>query len=426
MNIKSSKCYKFLSRNGLIVSVLVGVAVGFALGFGLRGVGPSDDAITWIGLPGEIYMRLLKMLLLPLVVATIITGTASMDPKSNGRISAVSFCYILVSVAIGAIIAIILFFVFQPGKGVEIAAADYSNSVQRNIRTSDMFADMIRNFFPENIVTVCFQKSQTKYSASTRVVLVNGTNSSITDEHKFVSSTSSLNILGLIVACLFFGITASNLGERAELFIKFFEVISIMVMYIMNWVIWLTPIGVASLIATGILKASDIETVFSSLGIFVLAHSLGIVFHQLVLIPVTYFITTRKNPLTFMGFCLRPCLSVFGPPSTAVGIPDMLKTLGENLHVDSRVSNFFVPVAASLARCGSCIFICLSSLFLTQLEGMSIDASKVVIIGLLSTAGALAVPPVPSASIVSILVVLTSVDIEVSNVGLLIALEWYK
>lgn len=59
----------------------------------------------------------------------------------------------------------------------------------------------------------------------------------------------------------------------------------------------------------------------------------------------------------------------------------MLKTLGENLHVDSRVSNFFVPVAASLARCGSCIFICLSSLFLTQLEGMSIDASKVVIIG---------------------------------------------
>lgn len=59
----------------------------------------------------------------------------------------------------------------------------------------------------------------------------------------------------------------------------------------------------------------------------------------------------------------------------------MLKTLDENLHVDKRISNFFVAVAASLARCGSCIFICLSALFLAQLEGMSMNASKVVIIG---------------------------------------------
>lgn len=188
----------------------------------------------------------------------------------------------------------------------------------------------------------------------------------------------------------------------------------------------MTPVGVASLITTALLKVSDIESVFTSMGMFVLAHSVGIAFHQLVLIPLAYFITTRKNPLHFMGYCLRPCLSVFGPASVAVGLPDMLKTLDENLHVDRRISNFFVPVAVSIEKCGSCIFICLSALFLAQLEGMNMNASRVVIIGLLSTAGALAVPPVPSSSIVSVLVVLSSIDIQVHNVGLLMALEWYN
>lgn len=59
----------------------------------------------------------------------------------------------------------------------------------------------------------------------------------------------------------------------------------------------------------------------------------------------------------------------------------MLKTLDENLHVDTRVSNFFLPVGASLERCGSCMFICLSALFLAQLDGMTIDTSIVVVIG---------------------------------------------
>ncbi|XP_062602401.1 excitatory amino acid transporter 2-like [Saccostrea cucullata] len=289
-----------------------------------------------------------------------------------------------------------------------------------------MFNIFSRNLFPDNLVTACFQKTQTKYSQSTRVLMMNGTNSSVTVVHKSVSSTGGLNILGLIIACTLFGITASKLGKRADPFTEFFETISIIVIHLLNWIIWMTPVGVASLIATAILKASDIENVFSSLGMFVLAHSVGIIFHQLVLIPITYFIATRKNPFIFLGACLRPWLTVFGPPSTAIGIPEMLKTLDVKLHVDTRISNFLVPVGATLERLGSCIFICLSALFLVQLEGMSLAASKILLIGLLSSVGSLAVPSVPSASIVSVLVVLSSLDVQVHNIGLLMALEWYN
>nr|XP_034338079.1 neutral amino acid transporter B(0)-like [Crassostrea gigas] len=113
-----------------------------------------------------------------------------------------------------------------------------------------------------------------------------------------------------------FGVTASNLEDRAEPFLTFFDTMTILVIRLLNWIIWLTPVEVASLITTALLKASDIESVFTSMGIFVLTHSIGIAFHQVVLIPLAYFTTTRKNPLYFMGYCVRPCLSVFGPPST--------------------------------------------------------------------------------------------------------------
>ncbi|XP_052714335.1 excitatory amino acid transporter-like [Crassostrea angulata] len=426
MTDHQSKCFGFLSRNALIISVLIGVAVGFAFGFGLRLLEPSSDALTWIGLTGEIYMRLLKMTILPLIVSSIITGTASMNARTNGRLGAVSFCYILVTTAVGAVIAIILFILIQPGKHVNLSMSKDRTTVGRNIETSDMFADMIRNLFPDNIVTACFQKTLTKYSHISDTVTINSTNSSITEVQKILSSTSGVNTMGLIIACLMFGVTASNLEERAQPFIAFFETIYILVASLLNWIIWLTPVGVASLITTALLKASDIESVFTSMGMFVLAHSIGIAFHQLVLIPLTYFFTTRKNPLYFMGYCLRPWLTVFAPPSSAIGIPEMLKTLDENLHVDKRVSNFFVPLGASLERCGSCLFICLSALFLAQLDGMILDTSKVVIIGLLSTAGSMATPSVPSSSVVSILVVLSSIDIQVHSIGLLMALEWYN
>ena len=78
-----------------------------------------------------------------------------------------------------------------------------------------------------------------------------------------------------------------------------------------------TPIGVASLIATALLKASDISSVFRSAGMYVLAHSIGIFFHM-SLTPLAYFITTRKNPLRFLSACLRPWITVFAPPSTYV------------------------------------------------------------------------------------------------------------
>ncbi|XP_022335624.2 excitatory amino acid transporter 2-like isoform X1 [Crassostrea virginica] len=425
MDHQRSKCYKFLFDNGLIITVSIGVALGFAFGLGLRHLTPSNDAITWIGLPGEIYMRLLKMMILPLVISTIITGTSSMDVRSNGRIGALSFGYIVITNSLGTLIGIVVFLIIQPGNDVTGFVSEENGTAQTDIETSDMFADMIRNLFPDNLITACFQKTQTKYSHDAKVVSVNGTNSSTSVVNKTVSTTGGVNILGLILASTLFGITASKLGKRVKAFTEFFETISFIIIRLLNWVIWVTPIGVASLIATALLKASDISSVFRSAGMYVLAHSIGIFFHM-SLTPLAYFITTRKNPLRFLSACLRPWFTVFASTSTAIGIPEMLKTLDLKLHVDTRVSNLVVPLGAAMERMGSCVFIVVSALFLIQLEGISLPGSKILLIGLLTAAGSLAIPSVPSSSVVAVLIVLSSLDIQVHNIGIVFALEWYN
>ncbi|XP_061198274.1 excitatory amino acid transporter 2-like [Saccostrea echinata] len=413
-----------LRTNALLLFVLVGIGVGLGVGFGLRKHKPSEDVILWIGLPGEVYMRLLKMTILPLIVSTIITGTATIDPKSNGRITSITFAYILIINAFGAILGIIMYFIFKPGEGItnDISMERAVSFTTTKVETSDMFADMIRNLFPENMITACFQKTQTMtYITKTKTEL----NVTTTTKRKEITTAAGVNILGLIVVSTLFGIAASKLRNIVKPFLDFFYAVSHLVIMALNWIIMLTPIGVTSLIASAILKVSNLETVFNSLGMYVLALSIGMGLHLLGVIPLLYFIATRKNPLYYIAVSLRAWMTVFAVASSAIGMPELLKVVETKLHVDKRISRYTVPLGVALTRAGSTQFISLSSLFLMNLEGLTPSAPTIVLVWLLTTVSSLAIPSIPSAGIVTVLIILSSLNMDVTNIGLLMALEWY-
>ncbi|KAL8572800.1 hypothetical protein ACOMHN_024976 [Nucella lapillus] len=139
----SGRCGKILHANLLVILTLAGVVVGFLLSFGLRTLQPSVDAIIWIGLPGEVYMRMLKMMILPLIICSVITGTASLDPKGNGRVSMVALNYMTLTNIIPCYLATALACLINPGAGVKLleASEQMTNGV---METQDIFADLIR------------------------------------------------------------------------------------------------------------------------------------------------------------------------------------------------------------------------------------------------------------------------------------------
>ncbi|KAK7098760.1 excitatory amino acid transporter-like [Littorina saxatilis] len=420
-------CRDFLRVNLLVILTVVGVIVGFIVGFGIRTLQPSQDAVIWIGLPGEVYMRMLKMMILPLIICSVITGTASLDPKCNGKVSAVALTYLMATNCISCVVAIAMAFAIKPGLGVE--QTEVSEKVSGQVmETSDIFVDLIRNLFPDNVVSACFEKALTKYSQveSHTVTNVSGqlVNQTVITKVKGVGTAPATNVLGLVLCCMVFGMATTAVGPAGRPFFAFFNSANEVIMRILRWFVWTTPVGVASLIAVALLGTGDLGKAVRSLGMFAVTVTSSLAAYQFLVVPLYFFALTRQNPFTLLLTLGRPWMVSFAAASSAIAIPETLHSLEHVNHVDRRITRFVVPFAASINRDGSSIFIAVSCIFIAQLSGMDLNAAKIVLLWVLTTVISVAIPSVPSAGVVSVLINLTALNIPADSIGLLFAMEW--
>ncbi|XP_071099647.1 excitatory amino acid transporter-like [Haliotis cracherodii] len=422
------RCFRVIRSNLLVILTFVGVTVGFVIGYCVRLATPSQDALIWIGLPGEMYMRMLKMMILPLIICSVIAGTASLDPKCNGRVSLISLFYIITTNAIPALVSIAITIAIKPGNGVDLTSGS-EKTITQIMETQDIFADLIRNLFPDNIVTACFKQAQTKYLVTEKVVMVNESgdiiNNTVVDVVKTVGSAESTNVLGLVICCMIFGMATTALGDVGKPFFIFFHSTSEIIMKILRWLIWFTPVGVASLIAEALARAGNLSSTFRSLGMFALVVCVGLAVYQLIVQPILFFLVTRINPYRRLITFGRPWMVTFATASSAIAIPETLTILeGKDNKVDKRIARFVVPFAASINRDGSVVYISAACIFIGQLTGVDMDATKILLIWMLTLVISVAIPSVPSASIVAVLINLTALGIPSDSIGLLFALEW--
>lgn len=422
----ASKITKFIGQNLMLILTFAGIIIGFSLGFGIREINPSNDALLWIGMPGELFLRLLKLLILPLIVCSVISGSASLDPKSNGRMSGISFSYIIITnvlaCALGAIIAIIV----KPGEGFGLSSSTRNSAL---MQTQDIFADLLRNVCPENMVKASFSKSQTVNTVSKRDVTFNTTNGTTSEVVKVitktVTDTSGTNVLGLITICTLVGIAAGRLNRKVKVFIQFFQGGTEVILKILRWVLWITPLGISSLIAVSIAGIQDITVVFEQLGMFVLAVTAGIVIHQFIFLPLLLITLTRRNPFAYLISMARVWMLTFAATSTAVAIPEMLQACEHKNNIDKRVSRFVIPFCVTLNADGSALYISTAAIFIANITGTPLSTADYVIICVLTGVATLALPSVPSSSIVTLVMVLTSLNIPADQISLLFAVEWY-
>lgn len=417
----TAKVITCLRREALLLLTLLGVCLGFGIGFAIREADPSDDTLMWIGLPGQLYLRTLRMMIVPLIICSVIAGTSSLDPKMNGKITLVSFVYIFFTNMFGTILGIVSWLIFQPGKDSGLSDSEESRT---QINTQDIFADLIRNIFPENIFKATFSQDQTKY----REVSASPKNSSAgnvtVDLEKYLGETDGANLLGLIMACTLIGIAASAVKERGKIFVDFFMAASEIVTKVIRWFMWTTPVGVLSLIAAASAGIVDVEKVFRELGLFIAAVVVALALQQILVLPLVLFVTTRRNPAKHMWHVSRAWIIAFATASSAISIPEMITACEHKLKIDSRIVRFVISFCVTLSANGSAVFIACSCLFIANLTGHTPNVGDVIVIGLLVTVSSLAIPSVPSASIVTIIMILSSVDIPAESIALLLALEF--
>ncbi|XP_075153663.1 excitatory amino acid transporter 2 isoform X2 [Haematobia irritans] len=433
---------KWLSDNLMLLVTLSGVMLGVIMGFSLRPLELHEDSIMLISYPGELFMRVLKLMILPLVISSLIAGSASLNARMNGKIALRTLVYFASTSLMNAALGIALVLLIHPGDPDLHNSTDRSTD-KRAVNLLDSLLDLGRNVFPDNLFQATFQQAHTVYLPKPSITAtfnetVNET--SIVDEDpaieaqrqdiepvliRVIQYRSGTNTLGIVFFCLVFGTFLGTIGEKGQVVVDFFSAIFEVVMKMVTCVMWLTPVGISSVIAGKILSVNDLHLVMAQLMWFILTVTIGVVLYQFVIMQAIYYIVVRRNPFKFYAGLIQAMLTAFATASTAAALPVTFRCMNEKLRVDQRITRFVLPIGCNVNMDGTALFISIASIFIAQMSGMTLGFGEIVTVLLTSTAASMSSASVPSAALVLLLVVLTAIDAPVQDVTLLFAVDWF-
>ncbi|XP_033999636.1 17-beta-hydroxysteroid dehydrogenase 14 isoform X2 [Trematomus bernacchii] len=413
------------THNLLLGLTILGVVMGSLFGTLLRYMSVKDyAALTMISFPGDILMRMLKMLILPLIISSLITGLAGLDARSSGRMGSRAMLYYMSTTVIAATLGVILVLSIHPGNPKLRGGGATTSSVPRNPEVSslDAFLDLLRNLFPENLVQACFQQVQTVLKKVP--VMVENQTEPIIENRKKLEYKWGMNVLGLIGFFITFGICMGRMGERGRVMSDFFNVLNEIIMTMVSIIMWYSPVGIASLIAGKIAGIGDLEMVARQLGMYMVTVIVGLVIHGGLILPAIFFAITRKSPITFYSGIFQAWITALGTASSAGTLPVTFRCLEENLKIDKRVTRFVLPIGATINMDGTALYEAVAAIFIAQMNDISLDTGQIITVSMTATLASVGAASIPSAGLVTMLLILTAVGLPTQDISLLIAVDW--
>ncbi|KAI0209105.1 Excitatory amino acid transporter 2 [Lamellibrachia satsuma] len=441
--IQSNKVMRWIKNNLLLVLTVLGVLLGVLIG-GLGRMGsPSEDVIMLISFPGEVLMRMLKMLILPLIVSSMVAGLSQLDPRASGRMGTRALIYYFSTTILAAIVGIICVLSIHPGNPSIKEGLGTGNPTQTTVATLDAFLDLIRNLFPENLLQACFQQVQTTYVPKKVTIIPpsHGANTTTaspmpagwansTEEPSHVEMMRTLefkngmNVLGIIGFCIAFGVIIGQMGQKARAMLDLFKALNEIVMTLVYAIMWYSPVGIMFLIAGKIMSIENLANTATQLGLYMFTVILGLLVHCCGTLTVMYFAITRKNPLVFLKGILQAWITALATASSAATLPITFRCLEENNGIDQRVTRFVLPVGSTVNMDGTALYEAVAAIFIAQMNGIDLNIGQVITISLTATLASVGAASVPSAGLVTMLLVLTAVGLPTQDISLIVSVDW--
>ncbi|XP_051571252.1 excitatory amino acid transporter 2-like isoform X2 [Myxocyprinus asiaticus] len=413
----------WFGRNLLLTLTVLGVIAGTALGMMIRYVPDlSSNSLMLVSFPGDILMRMLKMLILPLIISSLITGLAGLDARSSGRMGSRAMVYYMSTTVIAAVLGVILVLGIHPGNPKLRSSQVSSAPKNQEVSSLDAFLDLIRNLFPENLVQACFQQVQTVLKKV--AVPVQNQTEPILENRKKLEMKWGMNVLGLIGFFITFGICMGKMGERGKLMSDFFNILNEIIMKMVSMIMWYSPVGIASLICGKIAAIGDLEVVARQLGMYMVTVIVGLVIHGGIILPFIFFAVTRKNPFAFYSGIFQAWITALGTASSAGTLPVTFRCLEENLKIDKRVTRFVLPIGATVNMDGTALYEAVAAIFIAQMNDIYLDGGQIVTVSMTATLASVGAASIPSAGLVTMLLILTAVGLPTQDISLLVAVDW--
>ncbi|KAM4743276.1 neutral amino acid transporter B(0) [Anableps anableps] len=416
----SQRVKRIVRANLLVILTVAGVIVGVFIGLGVRSVSLTETQQIYIGFPGEILIRLLKMIIIPLVVCSLVSGAASIDPKALGKLGGWAMLFFLITTLIASSIGVVMAFIIQPGN-VDMNNTtkyddDMSGGVPEKKEVIDSFLDLIRNIFPSNLVSAAFQSYATSYKMKNKT--------GIMEKVPFGVDQEGMNILGLVVFAIVFGVALRKLGDEGEILIKFFNSFNEATMVLVSWIMWYAPLGIMFLVAGKIVEMDDVGKLFTSLGKYIATCMIGHAIHGALVLPGIYFIFTRKNPYTFLWGIVTALATAFGTSSSSATLPLMMKCVEEKNGVSKHISRFILPIGATVNMDGAALFQCVAAVFIAQLNKTSLNFIQVITILVTATASSVGAAGIPAGGVLTLAIILEATGLPTTDISLILAVDW--
>ncbi|KAM7533090.1 hypothetical protein Aperf_G00000125783 [Anoplocephala perfoliata] len=405
---------KFFINNWFMLTTIVGVIIGFVSGFALQKVGLSEAGKMWLAMPGNIYIRLLQLTILPMIVANMINVLTNLNPKENRKVSAISLAFILFFNVLSPLIGVAYAYIIKPGDWVRDSNATADEGVAGSgNQISYIFKDLLLNIFPDNIVGVTLSQSSTDFNHPTKTAPGEVVYPSV--------KADGINMTGVLFCSVVFGVAANAAKEKGEPFKQFFGSLGEVVMLLMQKFLLITPVGVMFMVLSSILHVKDIGKTFVSLGVFVLLNVVGQLTHLIFLL--LSLLVFCKNPLKILKYSLPSYFIAFATTSAVVCLQKAIVAC-DSYGIPKPISRFVLPLAATMKSDASAVFIAASCIFVAQQQSAELDIGKIVIIIILATAYVTALPNIPSASVVAVVTILGSIGVNEKGASLLFAVEF--
>ncbi|MGI8982816.1 MAG: dicarboxylate/amino acid:cation symporter [Pirellulaceae bacterium] len=363
-------------------------------------------AFKLIAFAGDLFLRSLKLLVIPLVVTSMICGVTSLgDIRKAGRLGTWTMIYFLATTLLAVAIGLILCVTIRPGKHADDTFAHVT-------KTTAAKAD---NSILETMLEVVRGPEKPNNPAEGMI------------PENIFRAAAEMNVMGLIIFSLVFGAALTTLGEKGKPAIMFFVAANEAIMKMVHLVMLVAPVGIFGLLAANIAKrggGSEFQVELARLAWYAATVLAGLVI-QTVLLMLIYWLFTRKDPFTFTANMLKALVTAASSSSSSATLPVTMECVEVNNKISNRVAGFVVPLGATVNMNGTALYEAVAAVFIAQTLGIELSFPQLLVVMLTATLAAIGAAGIPEAGLVTMTIVLTAVGLPVEGIGTILAIDWF-
>ncbi|MCZ6135225.1 dicarboxylate/amino acid:cation symporter [Campylobacter ureolyticus] len=373
---KSNLAYRILGA--LVIGSIIGMMVpkGVIL-FG------NTTLLSVIAPFGDLFIRLLKMIIVPIIVASLIMGTSSIEPSKLGRVGGKAVFFYFITTLFAIVIGLACAFVFSPGSGLDLSDASVAVS---KTASAPSISEIFLSIVPTNPI----------------------------------SSMANTDVLAIICFCIFFGVGLAFCKESNDERIKnsantvfnFFDGVSEIMFKMVRWIMEYAPIGVFALMFAVFNKSG--AGAFSSLANVTIALYVGLAL-QVILVYCGVCLLMKLNPIDFIKKVKDPMLTAFVTRSSNATLPISMDTAEHKMGVPKGVYSFVLPVGATVNMNGTTVYLGICSLFIANACGIDLTMGHYITIIITSILAAIGTAGIPGAGAIMLLLILESIGLKVEG-----------